>query len=93
MALHRHPPMLEEGNESHWAERAGDLEFARKHLLSIKKEVERGTPVDPEIIVEMEAVLDRLEHRLVADEEQALLLLHPTAEYRVADDLASGRDL
>jgi hypothetical protein len=43
---------------------SSDATFATVHanLISIKKEIDRGTPVDPAVIADLEAALARLEN-------------------------------
>lgn len=60
---------IDDSFDPNFPEKGGSLQLARKHLLSIKKEVDCGTPVDPKMILEMEAAIDRLEHLPVTEEE------------------------
>jgi hypothetical protein len=58
-----YPGFLHDLSDDYPQDHRRNIELARKNLTSIKSEVDRGAPIDPLMIEEMEAALDRLEHR------------------------------
>ena len=62
-------PFPDDDTDPHAAENYCNISLARKHLMSIKKEVDCGTPIDPTMIEAMEHALERLENRVILEDD------------------------